>query len=372
MPVTWTANAVNGIAPYRFQFWVYDGAQWRLGRDWSPSSTWTWTPSAPGTYSFQVWVRNAGSTARFDAFRPFGPYVATGPPALSVSSLSADRAAPVPAGTPVTWTAVASGGTGPYTYQFWVFNGTTWNVGQDWSASPTWTWIPSAPVTYMFQVWVRNAESTASFDAYRSAGPYTVGSPAALAVTRFVADRAFPVPQGSPVTWTASAVGGAGPYTYQFWVFNGTTWSIGRAWNASPTWMWIPPAPATYTFQVWVRSAGSAASFDAYRSAGPVTIGIAAPLAVTSLTVRPMGSLMTNAPAVVTATATGGTGPYTYQFWVFDGATWSIGQPWSASNTFTWTPSAAGTYSMQVWVRNVGSAARWDAWGSMGSIKVVP
>ena len=125
------------------------------GPDWSPSSAWTWTPSAPGTYSFQVSVRNAGSSARLDAFRSFGPYVATGPPALSVSSLTADHAAPVPAGTSVTWTAGASGGTGRYTYQFWVFNGTTWNIGQDWSASPTWTWIPSALGNYMFQVWVR-------------------------------------------------------------------------------------------------------------------------------------------------------------------------------------------------------------------------
>ena len=82
------------------------------------------------------------------------------------------------------------------TYQFWVFNGTTWNIGQDWSASPTWTWIPSALGNYMFQVWVRNAGSAASFDAYRSAGPFTVGSPTALTVTRLVPDHTFPVPQG--------------------------------------------------------------------------------------------------------------------------------------------------------------------------------
>ena len=135
--------------------------------------------------------------------------------------------------------------------------------------------------------------------------------------------------------------------------------------------MWIPPAPATYMFQVWVRNAGSAASFDAYRSVGPVTIGAAAPLAVTSVTVTPT-ALVVGAPAIITAQATGGTGPYTYQFWVFNGATWSIGQLWSTSNTFTWTPSAAGTYSMQVWARNVGSAGSWDAWGSLGPIKITP
>jgi len=367
-PMTWSTTAVYGIKPYTFQFWVYDGTQWRLGRDWSLSSTWTWTPSAPGTYSFQVWVRNAGSSARLDAFRSFGPYVATSPPALSVDSLTADRAASVPAGTPVTWTAVASGGVGPYTYQFWVFNGTTWNIGQGWSASPTWMWVPSAPGNYMFQVWVRNVGSTARVDAYRSAGPYTVGSPATLTVTRLVADRTSPVPQGTPVTWTVVPSGGTGPYTYEFWVFNGTTWNIGRDWSPSPTWMWIPSAPGNYVFQVWVRNAGSTARFDAYRAFGPYTVGNPAPLTVTRLAADRVFPIAPGTPVTWTAMASGGTGPYTYKFWVFDGTTWNIGQDWSVSPTWMWIPSASSTCMFQVWIRNVGSTASFDAYRSAGPI----
>ncbi len=369
--VTWTVTAGGGVAPYTYQFWVYNGAEWRLGQDWSPSATWVWTPSTSGTYSFQVWARSAGSSARLDTFRSFGPFVVSQPAALTARTLAADRAGPMPARTPITWTALASGGTGPYTYQFWVWNGAAWSIGQHWSSSPTWTWIPAAPGTYVFQVWIRNAGSAASYDAYRSAGPYIIGNPIALTVRALAADRKLPVPQGTPVTWTASAAGGTGPYTYKFYVYDGVNWRVGQRWSTSPAWTWIPAAPGDYVFQVWVRNAGSTASYDAYRSAGPAVILGPSPLAVTAFAVSSAFELATGVPAVITAAAAGGSGPYTYQFWVFDGSSWTIGQSWSASSTFAWMPPAPGTYSMQVWVRNAGSTRTWDAYGSLG-LGVVP
>jgi hypothetical protein len=67
-----------------------------------------------------------------------------------------------------------------------------------------------------------------------------------------------------------------------------------------------------------------------------------------------------------TAVATGGAaGPLQYEFWVFDGATWQIGQGYSTSNTFTFTPTS-GKYALQVWVRSAGSSANYEAWLGSG------
>ena len=65
--MVWTATATGGLAgPLRYQFWVYqEGAGWSLGRDWSTSNTFNWTP-AGGRYAVQVWVRSAGSTATYE------------------------------------------------------------------------------------------------------------------------------------------------------------------------------------------------------------------------------------------------------------------------------------------------------------------
>jgi hypothetical protein len=52
-----------------------------LVRGWSPDKTYTWTPGAgdAGQYQIWVWVRNAGSTAAYDAHGGGTPFVVTAP-----------------------------------------------------------------------------------------------------------------------------------------------------------------------------------------------------------------------------------------------------------------------------------------------------
>ena len=116
------------------------------------------------------------SSAEFDAWRSFGPMTVGVPAALTVTVLTPNLTSPVPAGMPVTWTAKASGGTTPYTYKFFVWDGSSWTLGQDWSPVNIWTWSPPTAGTYSFQVWARNARSSAESDAWRSFGPMTARS----------------------------------------------------------------------------------------------------------------------------------------------------------------------------------------------------
>jgi stage II sporulation protein D len=160
---------------------------------------------------------------------------------------------------------------------------------------------------------------------------------------------------------SANAIGGTAPYSYKFWVFNGSSWTVGRDWGASATWAWIPPAAGTYTVQVWARNAGSTALYDAWLSSVPLTVTGTAPLVVTRLwLITDPPSLQV--PLVWSAAATGGTAPYTYRFLYHDGTSWSVGQDWSPSPQWIWSPPAAGRYDIQVWVRNAGSTALYDAW----------
>jgi len=61
--ITFSATATGGTAPYQYKWWISNGTTSTLGRDWSTSNTFAWTPSAPGpTYTITVWARNASST----------------------------------------------------------------------------------------------------------------------------------------------------------------------------------------------------------------------------------------------------------------------------------------------------------------------
>ncbi len=55
------------------------------------------------------------------------------------------------------------------------------------------------------------------------------------------------------------------------------------------------------------------------------------------------------------ATVAGASVAPMFKFWIYDKASWALGQDWSAADTWSWIPPTAGNYLVQVWVRNPGS-----------------
>ena len=427
-PVTFTATATGGTAPYQYKWWIFTD-DWRVVQTWTGSSTFTWTPSTAGAgYRVGVWARSAGNGADARdndqssatiAFPVVGSAPAPVTPApssgvLRVTGVTADRAAPQPAGTAVTFTAAATGGTAPYQYQWFVFTD-DWRVVRTWSTSPTFTWTPTtASGTYRVAVWARNAGSTvdardndqassalsyaittapstgagsggttagsSSGSSSGSSGGSTTGSGSTttssgpLRVTAITADRSSPQAAGTAITFTAASTGGAAPYQYQWFVFS-DDWRVARAWSTSPTFTWTPTtASGTYRVAVWARNAGStvdardndqASSAISYAitaaqstgaSSGGSTTTSSGPLRVTAITTdrpapQPAGTAVT-----FTAVATGGTAPYQYQWFIFTDD-WRVVRAWTTTPTFTWTPTTASpTYRVAVWARNAGSS----------------
>ena len=86
--------------------------------------------------------------------------------------MTVDKTAPQPPGTTITWTATATGGTAPYSYRWWVYDGATWTVVQTWSTSNTCAWTPTvANPNYQVGVWIRSAGVTAdTCDRVQSTG----------------------------------------------------------------------------------------------------------------------------------------------------------------------------------------------------------
>jgi len=80
---------------------------------------------------------------------------------IRVDDLTADRAAPQPLGTTVTFTAVAAGGTAPYQYQWRVYNGSKWVTKQNWSSNNKFVWkATTANSGYQIRAVVRSTNAT--------------------------------------------------------------------------------------------------------------------------------------------------------------------------------------------------------------------
>lgn len=252
--VGWTAQASGGESPYQYKWSVWDGSAWTVVSNWSTSYIYNWSPSvANPNYRVAVQVRSAWNTgaAEVNTWTAF-PIV---PPVSSVSVVP-DLASPRGAGTPITFTATATGGTGALQYR-WIrqFNGA--QIMQDWSTSNVFVWTPTlSSDLYQIKVQVRSEWNTQFNENFESEGAISYAIKPVIGLAVINASVASPQPSGTTIHWTANASGGVAPYQYLWVVWNGSAWINATTWSTSNTFDWTPATPnANAKVAVRVRSA---------------------------------------------------------------------------------------------------------------------
>ena len=251
-PVLFTA--ATGSPGMQYQFLLYDGTSWTTVRDYDTIPTWTLPASTPaGSYVVAVNAKAPTSTTR-DAVAYASYKITSGSPQATGVTLTPDQASPHAVGTVVQFTAAGQGSSG-YQYRFWLFDGTSWNMVQDYGAASTWT-LPAAtlPGNYMIAADVRTDSAV-----YRDAVAYLnyqVVPPVAAGVT-VTPDQPSPHTAGTAVQFTAAGQGSSG-YQYQFWLFDVTNWGMVQDYPSGPggaTWSLPAATPAgNYVIAANVRT----------------------------------------------------------------------------------------------------------------------
>src|SRR5262249_31087054 len=133
------------------------------------------------------------------------------------------------------------------------------------------TWTPAATGSYLMQVWARKVGSTASYDVYGTTNYMDVAVGPAQ-ITAINVNTALPARTGTAITWTATGVGGtASPLQYRFLMYSEVSgWTVLRDWSTQNSATWTPSASdvGNHLIQVWVRSAGSTATYEGWISSG--------------------------------------------------------------------------------------------------------
>lgn len=275
-PITWRATVV-GSTPVEYRFWRYNTGlgSWTLVRDYSTVNSYTWTPTAGqvGKYWIQVWARPVGSTADFQAWRNDVEFeIQAAQPGLNVG-VGWNTPPPLDPGQSITYRAITSGGTGPFEYAFYRYNGTagTWSLLRNWSTTSTAMWTPTSSDRGLnhVQLWVRQVGSS-SLAGFRN-GTDQMVSP--IKSTWLSSSVSLPARAGTLVVWDAGSVGNSSSVEYKFWVYSvaAGTWTVSRDWNSSSTFNWVPAA-GNYYIQVWTRTTGSGAPYEGWQGSGLVTI----------------------------------------------------------------------------------------------------
>lgn len=154
--INWAATSAGGIAPYQYQWSLYNAGSWALGA-WTTASTWSWTPPRASDYQIRVAVRSAGSSNATGEMVQTVPF-AISVPSASSATLSANLSSPQTALTTIIWSVRGAGGVTPYQYKWWISDGRTWTAKTNWTKSATWSWTPTVENSnYSVGVWIRSA-----------------------------------------------------------------------------------------------------------------------------------------------------------------------------------------------------------------------
>jgi hypothetical protein len=144
------------------------GGVWTVKQPFG-AGTWLWmTAGLPaGTYELGVWVKQAGSTRRYDAYA-LTVFTLKVPGTCTSATLTPSAASPQTPGTSITWTATSTGCSAAR-YEIWelIPPSATWVSKGPYTAGTTYTWnTTNLSGPYRWGVWARQNGSTRSYDTY--------------------------------------------------------------------------------------------------------------------------------------------------------------------------------------------------------------
>jgi plastocyanin len=233
-----------------------------------------------------------------------------------------------------------TGGLSPFTYQ-WYLNGSA-VLGAN---STAWTFTPTSAGYY--QVYL-NVTDSLNTKAKSNVAFVKVSSLPSVSIS----PSSVVMDAGQPKVFTSSILGGTSPYSYQ-WYLDGSPVSGAN----STSWTYTPSFKGNHTVYLTIIDA---ASMTATSNTAPVTVNAALSVIIVPTSV----TLDVGQSKVFTSSVSGGTPPYSYQWYL-------NGTAVSGANASTWnfTPRFVGFYNVYV---NVTDSASATAKSNTASVTVNP
>lgn len=309
-----------------------------------------WTTNSP--LKANVIVTDTGVTTSYSFTSP-NSLAVTVNSALG-ATISPSSATNLDAGQSITISSVPSGGTGPYTYNFTVFNSLNAVIANQIGSSSSYVFTSNSNLignTLEANVIVTDSAIVhTSANSVNSAG-MTINP--ALGAATLTASNTPMVDSGLFEAFTATISGGSSPYTYNYQIFN----SVTNVLIANQIYTGIVSTSNVFVWQVGGIYVGNTISANVFVTDDATTPEISNSIKITPITINE-GSLspqlaLSNSfidqgqSILFTAMPDGGSEPYTYNFLVVNVGTGAIvaNQLYegvtSGTNSFLWTPANA-------------------------------
>ena len=335
--VTWMAEGVNGVAPYKYRFQLFcDGARIAT-RAYTTDNTYTYTFSKAGSYYVIVQLKDDNG----EIVETQSAAVSVSLEALKVSQITCDLDS-IQTTETATWTATATGGEQPYQYCFTLKKDSETIDASEFSDSNSYAHTFEDAGAYMLEAAVKDALGTISA-LYEL--PVSV-SLKLVEITAITADAKSAVTE-STITWTVSAFAGKAPYTYDYEVMLNGASVASEIGSSENIYTYHTETAGDCVLNVTVHdAAGNAAKKEA----------ASIPIATKTLTID---SITAESDWVKAGdeihwmvSASGGVKPLRYAFDVFVNGEEEDGRAFKTDAAFNYEPRDAGDYTVKARVRD--------------------
>lgn len=274
--------------------------------------------------------------------------------AIKFSSFSTDLVTPQYKGTDVTISANAAGGSGAISYRFTATLNGSETVLSDYSTTTkSVKWTPSAAGTYTLKCQVKDTANNTNERtlSYVVKDDTAAEEPVLKGVTPTSGSE---IKQGAAANLQVRASGGQVGTNLLFYKI-AITDPIGNPVNlvyyrTASSISFTPSSLGAYSIAVSVQNSSnltvqSTYTYQSVTNVTPTNVSVA------SFSTDKQSSQPIKTAITLSATASNGTAPYTYQFAVNG----TVVKDFSTANTCVWTPTAAGTYTLTVTVKDSNS-----------------
>ena len=329
----------GGTLGYSYQWSTHSDCSSPIGG--ATSSSYSTNPSSTTSYYYNVIDSATIPTSACSAGKTITVNSALGTPTISPSSATYDT------GQAISLTATQSGGTTPYTYQ-WYNASSGSNVLMSGKTSSTLSLTAGASATAKYMVSVTDNVGSTSNSIVES---YTINN----AITDTWTALHGSLGTGTTQTLTANAMSGTPSYTYNILVYNAIgslvfsslsgSISTGNivSFTQNPTW-------GTGSFMANLIIKDSATTPNTITNS--ITYAVGAGTSAGAIT--PSSPLIDNGQSItLSSNPTGGTTPYTYQWYAGSSCSGSV---LGTSSTYSASPSTTTSYVYNV-IDNLGTFA---------------
>ena len=262
----------------------------------------------------------------------------SGAPLANSTALSTSKTT---AGSKVTITGTASGGTSPYQYAAYYKLSTSqyFTTIRAFSSTRTMTFTPSAAGTYTIRTKVQDSDGTIKAKDLT----LTVNDTALLNNTTISSSS---VTLGDDITVNFKASGGKASYTYAAYYkkSSSSTYTTAQAFSTNKTVTITPQAATTYNIRTKVKDANAKITVKDF------TVKVANASSLVNLSRLSDASITKGNSVIIYANAACGTKPYTYAVYYkhSSAAYYTTKQSFDTNSTIDVTPALTGTYDIRV------------------------